>query len=135
MRIRFVVLLGAIASALSMSSVQAADVSAGKAIYDHHCVTCHLPTGQGLPGTFPSLAQSDFFKKAKPENLVQIVRDGLTGDVVVNGVRYSSVMPPSDLTDQETADVLNFVSVQFNSGKPILTAASVKAIRAAPRSK
>ncbi len=132
MRIYLPAVLCAIASASFMLNAQAADVLASKAVYDQHCATRHLPNGAGLPGTFPSLVQSDFIKKAKPEHLVKIVRDGLTGDVVVNGTHYNSVMPPADLTDQETADVINFVSVQFNGGKAALTAARVHALRAAP---
>jgi len=116
-----------------VSGVQAAaDVSAGKAVFERICISCHMANGQGLPGAFPPLAQSDFFKKAKPEHLVKIMQNGLSGEIVVNGVHHNSVMPPPDLTEQETADVLNFVSVQLNGGKPILTPARVKAIRAAP---
>ena len=112
------------------AGAQAADVSAGKAVYDRICVTCHMAKGEGLPGAFPPLAQSDYFKKAPDKQLVHIVSQGLTGEVVVNGTTFNSVMPPQTLTDEEAADVLNYVSVQLNGGKPRLTAAKVQAIRA-----
>ena len=31
----------------------------GEAVYNANCAACHQPTGQGLPGAFPPLAQSD----------------------------------------------------------------------------
>ncbi|MBB5192765.1 nitrite reductase (NO-forming) [Silvimonas terrae] len=112
------------------TATPAADIQAGKAVYDQICVTCHMAKGEGLPGAFPPLAQSDYFKKATDKQLVHIVSQGITGEVVVNGTTFNSVMPPQTLTDQETADVLNYVSVQFNAGKPRLTAARVQALRA-----
>ncbi len=112
------------------TSLHAAEFAAGKAVYDQSCVTCHMSRGEGLPGVFPPLAQSDYFKKAPDKQLVHIVTQGLTGEIVVNGATFNSVMPPQTLTDQETADVLNYVSVQFNGGKPRLTAAKIQALRA-----
>ena len=34
----------------------------GEAVYLSNCAACHQPTGQGLPGAFPPLAQSDFLQ-------------------------------------------------------------------------
>ena len=34
----------------------------------------------------------------------------MTGEVVVNGVTYNSVMTPMGLSDQEVADVMNYIN-------------------------
>lgn len=39
-------------------------------------------------------------------------------------------MPALDLSDQEVADALNYVSTQFNHGKPVVTVDEVKKLRA-----
>jgi mono/diheme cytochrome c family protein len=35
----------------------------GKMVYDDFCITCHMGNGEGLLGTFPPLAKSDFLMK------------------------------------------------------------------------
>ncbi|WP_051534784.1 c-type cytochrome [Deefgea rivuli] len=118
-------------SSLLMMPVFSADVSAGKVVYDRICVACHMATGEGLPGAFPPLAKSDFFKKATPATLVKILDQGMTGEVTVNGQKFNSAMPAQNLTDQEMTDVLNYVSVALNAGKPTLKVEQVKKLRVA----
>jgi nitrite reductase (NO-forming) len=87
------------------------DFSAGKAIFTAKCAVCHQATGLGVPGTFPNLAGSDYL--ANKQLVVKSVLNGLKGKITVNGKEFGSVaMPPNALTDQEAADVLNYV---FNS--------------------
>jgi nitrite reductase (NO-forming) len=118
-------------SSLLMTPVFSADVSAGKAVYERVCAACHLAGGEGLPGAFPPLAKSDFFKKATPAQLVKILDHGLTGEITVNGQKFNSAMPAQTLTDQEMTDVLNYVSVALNAGKPMLKVEQVAKLRAA----
>ncbi len=35
-------------------------IALGKDIYSSFCVTCHLPSGKGIPQVFPPLARSDY---------------------------------------------------------------------------
>lgn len=118
-------------SSLLAAQAFAVDVSAGKVVYDRICVACHMATGEGLPGAFPPVAKSDYFKKATPAQLVKILDHGLTGEVTVNGQKFNSAMPAQTLTDQEMADVLNYVSVALNAGKPIFKVDQVKKLRVA----
>ena len=46
---------------------------AGQQVYMTVCFACHQPAGQGLPGMFPPLADSDWVKAAGPERLVRMV--------------------------------------------------------------
>ncbi|MGI9245239.1 MAG: c-type cytochrome, partial [Steroidobacteraceae bacterium] len=84
-------------------------MQAGAEVFNTACLACHQATGQGLPGAFPPLAKSDFLL-SNPERAVGVVVRGLTGEVVVNGQKYNSVMPAmTQLTDQQVADVLTYV--------------------------
>lgn len=116
-------------TAFASFQVLAIDVSAGKAIYDKTCTSCHMANGDGLPGAFPPLNKSDYFKKSNPAQIIKILDQGLNGEVTVNGQKFESAMPAQNLSDQEITDVLNYVSVTMNSGKPIFKMDQVKKLR------
>lgn len=118
------------ASLLALLATTACAAEDGKAIFERTCAACHMVTGEGLPGVFPPLKKSDFFKSAEPAFLVKMLQNGLTGEVKVNGSSYVSAMPPQDLDAEQTAAVLNYVSTKLVNGKIILTPAQVKKIRA-----
>lgn len=100
----------------------------GKAVYERTCASCHLPDGKGVAGVFPPLADSDFFQQ-RPYEMAHIVLHGRSGAMVVNGQHYNSVMPPQDLSDDDIAAVINYVNVDMNKGKPVLTSTQVKEMR------
>ena len=109
-----------------------ADMARGAAVYERTCAACHLPDGSGVAGVFPPLANSDFFQQ-RPYEMAHIVLHGRSGELVVNGQHYNAVMPPQDLSDDDIAAVINYVNVDMNKGKPVLTPAQVKEMRKAPR--
>jgi nitrite reductase (NO-forming)/hydroxylamine reductase len=83
-------------------------VDAGQKVFTTACSACHQETGLGLAGAFPPLAKSDYLLK-NPRRAVDVVLKGLQGEVVVNGVKYNSVMPAMpQLSDQEIADVVTY---------------------------
>ena len=51
------------------------------------------------------------------------------GELVVNGVKYNSVMPAQPLTDDEIAAVLTYVYSSFGNSGPAVSTADVKAVR------
>jgi len=81
----------------------------GEEVYSNFCVTCHLPSGKGIPGNFPPLAGSDWLTDKRTESL-KAIKYGLSGPIVVNGENYNNVMAPQGLNDQEVADVMNYIS-------------------------
>ena len=107
-----------------------AQIAAGEVLFKGTCSACHQPEGQGLPGVFPPLAKSDFLMKDKRRS-IEIVVNGLTGSVVVNGQPYNSVMPPmSQLSDDGIANILTYVRNSWgNKGDPV-SADEVTAVRA-----
>jgi mono/diheme cytochrome c family protein len=100
----------------------------GAGIYKRTCITCHMANGEGIPGTYPPLAKSDYF--ADKEKTIQQVIKGSSGEMTVNGKKYNNTMIPQQLTDEEIADVLTFVFSNFGNNNGAVTAAEVKAVRA-----
>ncbi len=101
----------------------------GKAIYDSLCITCHLSKGEGVTGAFPPLANSDYLLNKRTES-IRAVKYGQQGEILVNGVTYNSVMTPLGLTDQEVADVMNYILNSWgNTTDKKVTVAEVAAVK------
>lgn len=92
----------------SEKSPLTASIERGKKIYSDLCVTCHLPTGKGIPGTYPPLDGSNWLTE-KREASIRGVKYGMQGPIEVNGEKYDNIMTPMGLSDQEVADALNYV--------------------------
>jgi len=83
-----------------------------------------------MPGTFPPLAKSDFLMADKSRT-IEVVLNGLTGPIQVNGQNYNGAMPPmGHAKDDEIADILTYVRSSWgNQGEPI-SADEVARVRA-----
>jgi nitrite reductase (NO-forming) len=117
-------------AAQAPSPVKQASGAWGQHLYQTYCVGCHQAEGQGIPGTFPPLAKSDFLM-ADTGRVIETVLNGLTGPLEVNGQRYNGTMPPmGHLMDQDIADVLTYIRTSWgNTGAPVTTA-DVATVRA-----
>ncbi|WP_229218858.1 copper-containing nitrite reductase [Rugamonas brunnea] len=102
----------------------------GKQVFESTCAACHQADGKGVAGVFPPLANSDFFQQ-RPYEMAHIVINGRSGELVVNGDHYNGVMPAQDLNDEDVAAVINYVNVELNKGKPVITPAQVRDMRKA----
>ncbi len=106
-------------------------IQAGMVLYNGTCSVCHQQNGGGLDGVFPPLANSDYLV-AEKRRAVEIVLNGLSGPITVNGVTYSSVMPPmSQLNDDEIANILTFALNSWGNGGGVVSSDEVAKIRAA----
>lgn len=100
----------------------------GKEIYTANCAGCHMPEGEGVDGTFPPLAKTDYLKNQA--RLIGIILHGQEGEITVNGATYSVPMDAlPQLKDQEVADVLNYISNSWSNKNPMIKAARVNAER------
>ena len=101
----------------------------GSAIYADFCVTCHMEKGGGVVNEFPPLADSDYLMGNR-EASIRGIKYGQSGELVVNGVTYNSVMTPMGLEGEEVADVMNFISNSWgNTSVKIVTLEEVEAIQ------
>lgn len=109
--------------------------SVGRQIYAT-CTTCHLATGQGIPGTYPPLAGSDLTTGA-PEIPIAIVLHGLHGPIKVSGKDYNNIMTPWGpvFNDVQIAAVLTYVRSQWGNSASAVTAEQVAKVRAATSSR
>ncbi|HNR92782.1 MAG TPA: c-type cytochrome, partial [Dokdonella sp.] len=116
--------------AASLAPLAIALDDTGKATYLQNCAACHQPDGKGLTGAFPPLAGADWLKGKTPAEIAATVLTGLTGEVVVNGQTYNSVMPAqSHLSDAEIAAAISYVLANWNNPGGSITAEEVKAQR------
>lgn len=104
-------------------------IQRGALVYEDFCMNCHLPKGQGEPGVFPPLANSDYLMKKREES-IKAVKYGLSGEITVNGKIYNSDMAPLGLDDDEVADVMNYILNSWgNADGKIVTPAEVSKIQ------
>ncbi|MBV7267858.1 c-type cytochrome [Winogradskyella luteola] len=97
----------------------------GKLVYDDMCITCHMANGKGVPKAFPPLADADYLRDNQNKSILG-VKNGMSGKIIVNGITYNSVMTPLGLSNEEVADVMNYINNSWgnNYGK-FLTAQEV----------
>lgn len=107
-----------------------ASIEKGKVIYESNCVSCHMPTGEGISGAFPPLAKSDYLMKDRERSIRQTIF-GVEGEIVVNGETYYGMMPPTGLNDEQVAHVLNYVRNTWGNSDPkLITKEEVAKVRA-----
>ena len=83
--------------------------AAGDDLYTTHCAGCHQPNGEGIEGTFPPLAGNP--AAADADYVAQVIGEGKSGPLEVNGVNYDSTMPPiAGLSDEEVGQLADHVT-------------------------
>ncbi|MEQ8351904.1 MAG: copper-containing nitrite reductase [Leptospiraceae bacterium] len=102
-------------------------IEAGKNVYEHNCAACHQMNGNGVKGSFPPLASSDYLKNKRAS--IRAVLHGLREPITVNGEQYNGVMPALGLSDSEIANVLTYINSKWNNPGYEVTPAEVKAQR------
>jgi mono/diheme cytochrome c family protein len=107
--------------------------SGGEALYQQRCMSCHQATGEGLPGTYPPLAGSEFITAADPGVPARILIHGISGPITVKGTEYNNMMPPYgvgvQMSDEEVAQLLTYARSSFGNSASAVTAADVKKAR------
>lgn len=112
-------------------------VAYGKKQYETLCITCHQPTGLGVPGVFPPLADSEWVTGSE-ERLIRIMLNGLKGPITVHGVTFGAaaavpmpVIGPGGAgwNDVKIAAVLTYVRQEWGSKAPPVTPEKVTGIR------
>lgn len=116
---------------LVFATAEAEAQADGAKVYATVCSSCHQATGQGVPGAFPPLADSEWVT-GDEARLVKIILHGVTGEMEVAGEIYAGMMPPwgGGLNDAEIAAVATYVRSNFGNEAPAVTAETVKRIRA-----
>lgn len=98
----------------------------GKRLYEQHCQSCHMEDGSGLKNLIPPLAQADYLHTHR-DGLPCIIRHGMEGSIVVNGVEYNKEMPGVEhLRPDHITNLLNYIQTNFGNNNPRYTIAEVE---------
>ncbi|WP_314916217.1 cytochrome c [Pseudomonas helleri] len=106
------------------------DSKRGAAVYIDNCAACHRTDGHGYTRVFPALAGNPVLQSDDPTSLIHIVLKG--GTLPATHTAPSTfTMPGFDwrLSDQEVADVVNFIRTSWGNKGAEVKPAEVKALR------
>lgn len=103
-------------------------IQRGKEVYADFCIQCHLANGKGNE-SIPPLAGSDWLVNKRKES-IHAVKFGQSGPIKVNGKNYNGRMSPMGLSDEEVADVMNYIMNSWgNKQSKMVTVSEVKAVK------
>ncbi|MBS0960164.1 c-type cytochrome [Acetobacter thailandicus] len=118
------------------STAQALDsgntaITAGAKTYVEQCAICHRNDGGGVPRMFPPLAGNPAVVSDNPTSVAHIVVDG--GILPPTNWAPSAVAMPAyktTLSDQQIADVVNFIRTSWGNKAPAnVTASDIQKLR------
>ena len=104
----------------------------GRPLFESNCALCHNTDGTGKPGQAPALAGSEWVVTTGVNRLIRIPQVGLTGPLKVKGQEWNLNMAGmgSVYSDEQLADVLNYIRNSWGNKAPFVTAEQVKKVRA-----
>jgi mono/diheme cytochrome c family protein len=113
-----------------VASPPQAEMAAGKAVYAHACVACHEADGGGAPRIYPPLPGNANLQSADPSSTLRIILDGAQTVTTPRAPNPGS-MPAyaRQFSDQEIADVTNYIRNSWGNAAPLVTPAQVKKAR------
>jgi mono/diheme cytochrome c family protein len=103
-----------------------ASMKEGAAIYAHACVACHEVDGSGAPRIYPPLPGNALLQSADPSSTLRIILDGAQTLTTPRAPNAGSM--PSyarQLSDQQIADVANYIRNSWGNSAPPVTAEQV----------
>ena len=105
-------------------------MSAGQAIYAHACVSCHEADGSGAPRIYPPLPGNANLQSTDPASTLRIILEGVQTVTTPRAPNPGS-MPAyaKQLSDQEIADVANYIRNSWGNAAPLVTPEQVKKAR------
>ncbi len=118
------------ASASAAAANNPASASDGGVVYTQDCSSCHQADGRGIPGAFPPLA-GNATVTGNPVAVIEIVKNGLEGRLVVNGEAYSGIMPrwKGLLSDEQIAAVITYIRSSWKNLAPGVSISQVEAVK------
>lgn len=100
----------------------------GATVYNTNCSTCHGSQGAGVPGAFPPLAGNPVVT-GDVKAVIHIIKNGLTGQIQINGQKYNGQMPPwkATLSNDQIASVVSYIRGSWGNTASAVTSAQVAA--------
>jgi mono/diheme cytochrome c family protein len=111
-------------------SADSAQLAKGRSVYLGVCAGCHGREGEGKPHVAVSMRGNSTVRLADPRNLIVTLLDGVEAAAFL-GTESLQEMPgfATTLSDQELADLANFLRQGWGGQAADVSAAQVKALR------
>jgi mono/diheme cytochrome c family protein len=102
----------------------------GARLYAHACIACHEADGSGAPRIYPPLPGNANLQSADPSSTLRIILDGAE-TVTTPRAPNTGSMPgyAGKFSDQEIADVANYIRNSWGNAAPSVTAGQVAKAR------
>ena len=98
----------------------------GQKLYTIHCKNCHGGKGEGLGKLYPPLTDQKFLTENR-SLLSCIIKNGIDGELVINGEKYNQKMPANaTLTDTDIAYILTYITTTFGKSDTIYSTKEVQ---------
>jgi mono/diheme cytochrome c family protein len=95
-----------------IADAQATDI--GDQLYLGNCAKCHGRQGEGFLKLYPPIRNSRFLKE-DVSKLPCIIRHGLKGEIVIDGVTFNQRMPAiQQLKPEQISDIIQFLQTKWN---------------------
>lgn len=109
-----------------------AAMASGKALYAHACVACHEVDGSSAPRVYPPLPGNALLQSTDPSSTLRIMLDG-AHTVTTPRAPNTGEMPgyAKQWSDQQIADVTNYIRNSWGNSAPLVTAEQVAKARKA----
>ena len=107
-----------------------AQVAEGAKLYKAACIACHEADGSGAPRIYPPLPGNANLQSADPASTLRIILDGAETMTTPRAPNTGS-MPAyaNKMSDQQIADVTNYIRNSWGNAAPAVTAAQVAKAR------
>lgn len=109
--------------------VAKAEMENGHQLYARYCATCHANNGEGAEYAVPALKDNLTVNADNPLTLLRVVLEGGKTAVTQNHLPYSMPGYGWALSDQDAADVTNYIRGSFGNHAAPVTPAQVKDAR------
>ncbi|WP_422079328.1 c-type cytochrome [Ulvibacterium sp.] len=120
MKYKIIVLVLTVTTFSCRSKEEKESLARGREVYITHCISCHRDTGEGVPGTYPSLIKPDRIVTAHTQRAIILIKEGSGHE---NGMRSISV------NDKEIADVLNYVQNSWDNKADFILESQIDSIK------
>jgi mono/diheme cytochrome c family protein len=109
-----------------------AQMAAGEKLYNGACIACHEDDGSGAPRVYPPLPDNANLQSADASSTLRIILDGAQTVTTPRAPNKGS-MPgyAAKMTDQQIADVTNYIRNAWGNAAPLVTADQVAKARRA----
>jgi mono/diheme cytochrome c family protein len=95
--------------------------SAGAQVYLNNCASCHQLNGEGLAGAVPALKGNGAVTAKGPQDVIRVVLGGLSAQGTYAPMPGVGV----GMTDQQVADVTNYVRQSWGNAAPATAGAGM----------